>query len=72
MSRTQDRKDAELPWRVAWLEQDQDRSDEWRSEVDRKVEAFDRRLGKMLWVLVGILVSVATASIMLALQLAVK
>lgn len=38
---------------------------------DRELSAFDERLGKMLWTLVGILISTTTAAVLLALNLLV-
>lgn len=54
-----------MPSRVWALNDDMDRA-------DRVIDNFDKRLGKMQGILVGILISVTTAAILLALQLGVK
>lgn len=61
-SRTAARHDLDAAMRVRYLEDDLD-------DHDDKFESLDARVGKMLTILVGILISTTTASIMLAINL---
>lgn len=63
-ARTISRAGWELPVRVGLLEADAD-------EHDNVLDQMNERIGKMLWAMVGILVSTTTAAILLALNLAV-
>lgn len=64
MARTADRRGEEVPVRLMLLEGDADRADNMISEMND-------RIGKMLWAMVGILISTTTAAVLLALNLAV-
>ena len=64
MSRTSERNSHPVDVRVVFLENDAD-------EQERAVEAMEGKLGRMLGILVGILVSTTTAAILLAFNLAV-
>ncbi len=61
-SRTAARHDLEVTMRVRYLEDDLD-------DADDKFASLDSRVGKMVTILVGILISTTTASIMLAINL---
>ncbi len=65
MSRVEERKEFEVPVRVTLLEGDVDRGDE-------ALEAFRQELRGIRNVLVGLLVSVSTAAILLAINLATQ
>lgn len=64
VARTADRHDLADVVRIRLLEKDAD-------VVEAELVALDERLGKILWALVGILISTTTASVLLALNLAV-
>lgn len=64
MARTADRRNEEVPVRLMLLEGDADRTDSQLTEMND-------RIGKMLWAMVGILISTTTAAVLLALNLAV-
>lgn len=64
MSRTTDRKDRDQLWRITSLEDDVDR-------LEAEASTFDSRLSKTTGIIVGLLISVATAAIILALQLGI-
>lgn len=63
-ARTVARSTWEIPVRVGLLEADAD-------EHDNVLEQMNERIGKMLWAMIGILVSTTTAAVLLALNLAV-
>lgn len=65
MGRTADREKHTPDVRIAWAEADLD-------EIVADIAALDARLSKMLWVMVGVLISTTTAAILLALNLAVQ
>lgn len=64
MSRTAERAGMDHPTRLYLVEKDAD-------DHEERLDAFDARLGKILWALVGVLISTATSAILLALNLAV-
>jgi hypothetical protein len=64
MPRTAERRGEEIPVRLMLLEGDADR-------VDTQMTEMNDRIGKMLWAMVGILISTTTAAVLLALNLAV-
>lgn len=64
MGRVADRSDFEMPVRLRLVEGDLDKTDE-------NLAQMNDRIGKMLWAMVGILVSTTTAAILLALNLVV-
>jgi hypothetical protein len=64
MARTAERRSEDVPTRLLLLEGDADRTDTQLTEMND-------RIGKMLWAMVGILISTTTAAVLLALNLAV-
>lgn len=64
MARTPDRKGLDYDFRFMLAEGDLDR-------VDKTIEELTERMSRILWALLGILVSTTTASVLLALNLAV-
>lgn len=64
MGRVADRSDFDTPVRLRLVEGDLDKADE-------NLAQMNDRIGKMLWALLGILISTTTAAILLALNLAV-
>lgn len=71
MSRTAERNGYTQEVRFAMAEKDLDAHDERFNAHEDDLKALDVKLGKMLGILVGILVSTSTAAILLALNLAV-
>lgn len=75
MSRQEDRKDFDERTRLRLVEGDLDKVDEsfnrFAERFEKQLEATNDRLGKIMWALVGLLISVATACIMLAVNLGV-
>lgn len=65
MSRATERRDMDIPTRLILVDRDLD-----EHEID--IEVLSNRLDKILWALVGILISTSTAAILLALNMAVK
>jgi len=65
MTRTGERSSLDQGTRFLLAERDLD-------DHERDISALDERLGKMLWTLVGILISTSTAAILLALNLVVN
>lgn len=72
MSRAQDRADFDLSIRLRLLEQDLDQQDEALDKVDGALEKMREELKGQSRILIGILVSVATAAILLAVNIAVQ
>lgn len=64
MARTAERQAFEVPVRVSLLEVDADRH-------ELELVTLNDRLGKVLWALLGILISTTTAAVLLAMNLAV-
>lgn len=64
MSRTAERAQLDHPTRFLLAEKDLD-------DHAADISALDERLGKILWALVGILISTSTAAVLLALNLVV-
>lgn len=64
MARTAERRGEEIPVRLMLLEGDADRA-------DSELAQMNDRIGKMLWAMVGILISTTTAAVLLALNLAI-
>lgn len=64
MSRTTERAALDLPTRFLLAEKDLD-------DHAADIGALDERLGKILWALVGILISTSTAAVLLAMNLVV-
>ena len=64
MSRSAERNALDNSTRFLLAEKDLD-------DHESDIKAFDERLGKMLWVMVGILISTTTAAVLLALNLVV-
>lgn len=65
MSRSGDRKEHPVDLRLVLLENDSD-------DFEKEIDALESRINKMLWTMVGILVSTATAAILLSINLAVR
>lgn len=64
MSRSSDRRDLDTSTRVLFAENDLDRMEQFQVELQD-------RLGRVLWALLGILISTTTAAVLLALNLAI-
>lgn len=64
MSRVIERAKFTHPVRLQLLEKDQD-------DLETALETVNDRLGKILWAVVGVLISVSTSAILLALNLGV-
>lgn len=62
--RMEERREFTTPQRVRLLETDMDRN-------DGELSAMNARLGKILWAMIGILISTSTAALLLALNLGV-
>lgn len=65
MSRSGDRKDHPVDLRLVLLENDSD-------DFEKEISALESRINKMLWTMVGILVSTTTAAILLSVNLVVN
>lgn len=65
MSRTTDRQNLDHPARFMFIEGDMDR-------LEGALTELNERVSKVLWALLGILMSTTTAAVMLALNLATK
>jgi hypothetical protein len=65
VSRTAERAQLDAPTRFLLAEKDLD-------DHAADIGALDERLGKILWALVGILISTSTAAVLLALNLVVN
>jgi len=64
VSRSSDRRDLDTSTRVLFAENDLDRMEQFQVELQD-------RLGRVLWALLGILISTTTAAVLLALNLAI-
>lgn len=64
MSRTAERSALDTPTRFLLAERDLD-------DHESDISALDERLGKILWALIGILISTSTAAVLLGLNLVV-
>ena len=65
VSRQTERKDMEVPTHLILIDKDLD-------DQEFDITELSSRLDKILWALIGILISTTTASILLALNLVVK
>ncbi len=65
MTRVEERRDFDIPVRVALAESDLDRNDQGMAHIAAEVKALRN-------VLVGILVSIATAAVLFAINIAVQ
>lgn len=65
MGRTADRRDQSSEVRIVWLEADAD-------DFESDLSLLDSRISRILWTMVGLLVSIATAATLLALNLVTR
>jgi hypothetical protein len=75
MSRQEARKDFDERTRLRLIEGDLDHVDEafdrFARKFEKQLDDTNDRLGKIMWALVGLLISVTTASILIAINLGV-
>jgi hypothetical protein len=64
VGRPEQRHHLDHPVRIELVERDVD-------EVIEQLETLNERLGRMLWAMVGLMVSVTTAAVLLAINIAV-